>query len=234
MNLIYWDIDGTLIKTSRAGLYAISEAAEALWGQAVNFDSIPTAGMTDNFICREVIKAIADREPSNEEVAELCRYYETLLLEHLRSRVGIVLPSVRETLAALKECDDCRLLLLTGNSRKGAEIKLEHFGIAHYFDFSRSAFAAEHYRRADIARSALTVAESSWGRQEQHNFFVIGDTPNDIDCGKSIGAYTVGIATGAYTTAQLEDCQPWWAVDVLPAAAEFVEKIKAIAAKSNS
>lgn len=234
MNIFYWDIDGTLIKTSRAGLYAISEAAEKIWGQAAEFDSIQTAGMTDNYICREVIKSLAGREPSNQEVADLCRYYETLLPEHLACRTGFVLPSVRDILAALHECDDCRLLLLTGNSRKGAEIKLEHFGIADYFDFSRSAFAAEHYRRVDIARSALTVAESSWGRQEQHNLFVIGDTPNDIDCGKSIGAYTVGIATGAYTTAQLEDCQPWWAVDVLPAAAEFVDKIKAIAAKSNS
>lgn len=231
MNLLYWDIDGTLIKTSRAGLYAISEAAETLWGQAVNFDSIPTAGMTDNFICREVIKSITGREPANEEVANLCRYYETLLLEHLRSRVGIILPSVREILAALKECDDCRLLLLTGNSKKGAEIKLEHFGIADYFDFSRSAFAAEHYRRGDIARSALSAAQSNWGSLEQHNLIVIGDTPHDIDCGKSIGAYTVGIATGAYTTAQLEDCQPWWAVDVLPAAAVFVEKIRAISVK---
>ena len=37
---------------------------------------------------------------------------------------------------------------------------------------------------------------------------VIGDTPHDIACGRAIGAQTVGVATGIYTSTQLAECQP--------------------------
>lgn len=225
MNILFWDIDGTLIRTSKAGLYAISQAVESIWGQEADFDKIQTAGMTDNYICQQVIRAIAGREPSAEEIAVLCRHYETLLPEQLASRVGIVLPSVREILDRLHGRDDCRLLLLTGNSRKGAQIKLDYFGLNTYFDFSRSAFAEQHYRRVDIARFAANIVQDSWGDPRQHKLFVLGDTPHDIECGKAIGAHTIGIATGNYSFQQLEQCCPWWTVEALPAVEEFIDKV---------
>ena len=40
------------------------------------------------------------------------------------------------------------------------------------------------------------------------NIFVIGDTPHDIDCGRAIGAKTVAIATGSFSSEQLAAHQP--------------------------
>ena len=37
---------------------------------------------------------------------------------------------------------------------------------------------------------------------------VIGDTPADIQCGRSIGARAVGVATGRYTVEELERHSP--------------------------
>ncbi len=227
MNIFFWDIDGTLIRTSKAGLFALNKAADDLWGQPVNMDVIEAAGMTDNYISRQMLRSLLGREPQQEEIQSLCRHYESLLPGQLATRQGWVLPQVKEILSYLHAGDDNKLLLLTGNSMEGAEIKLRHFGLDHYFDFSRSAFAASHERRVDIARSAFKTVQEHWGDPRQHNLYVLGDTPHDIECGKAIGAYTVGIATGAYQLRELQQYEPWWAVESLPQPEQFIRHIHA-------
>lgn len=54
---------------------------------------------------------------------------------------------------------------------------------------------------------------------------VIGDTPNDISCGRSIGARTIAVATGTFSVDELKPHAPWWAVDRLPASDEFVARL---------
>ena len=49
MNILFWDIDGTLIRTSRAGLLALEEAASELWQKSFDYTRIEAAGMTDNY-----------------------------------------------------------------------------------------------------------------------------------------------------------------------------------------
>ena len=227
MRILFWDIDGTLIRTSKAGLYALAQATEEIWGKSVDMDKIQAAGMTDNYIARQIIESLLGREATLEEIAMLCRRYETILPAQLAARDGLILPEVINILSQLYEREEYKLLLLTGNSVHGAQIKLRHFELAKYFDFSCSAFAAQYERRVDIARSALEIVRSNWGNPEQHEIFVIGDTPHDVECGKAIGAYTIGTATGRYTVDQLELCAPWWVVDSLPSHDIFIEKIAA-------
>ena len=38
--------------------------------------------------------------------------------------------------------------------------------------------------------------------------FIIGDTPHDVACGKAIGAKTIAVATGSFSVAELEACNP--------------------------
>ena len=227
MHILFWDIDGTLIRTSKAGLFAFAQAAEELWGKAVNFDNIMAAGMTDNYIARQIIESVLGREASCEEIDTLCRSYERLLPEHLAVRKGLVLPGVRDILSCLNANEDYRLLLLTGNSHDGAAVKLKYFELAGYFDFACSAFAGKYEKRVDIARQALSSVCLNWGDPSQHKIYVIGDTPHDIECGKAINAYTIGVATGAYSVAHLKDCLPWWEIESLPSPESFVDKITA-------
>ena len=37
MNVIFWDIDGTLVRTGKAGLFAFEEATIELWGRSIDF-----------------------------------------------------------------------------------------------------------------------------------------------------------------------------------------------------
>jgi len=44
---------------------------------------------------------------------------------------------------------------------------------------------------------------------------VIGDTPADIQCGESIGARAIGVATGRYTVEELAAYDPYAAFESL-------------------
>jgi phosphoglycolate phosphatase-like HAD superfamily hydrolase len=226
LNIFFWDIDGTLIRTNKAGLYAFEQATAELWQSEFDFHQIETAGMTDNYIAAQIIKKITGREADEQEIITLTERYEQLLPGHLTARGGRIMPSVHEILARLEDRADCLSLLLTGNSRSGSEVKLEYFELARYFDFSRSAFCDRHFNRLQIANCAASAIQNLRKTETAVRIFVIGDTPHDIRCGQSIQAYTIGVATGGFTVAELEACSPWWAVTALPPAGEFMQKLE--------
>lgn len=225
MNILFWDIDGTLVKTSKSGIYAFEQATREIWKQSVDFDKVEAAGMTDNYIAAQIIELTTGRQASSEEVNTLTRRYEELLPTQLYARGGKIMPSVREILDYVEEQDDYLSLLLTGNSKTGAEIKLKYFELDYYFDFRLSAFCDTYLNRIDIAKCGAAAVKKLQHTVGTHNIFVIGDTPNDIDCGKAINAYTIAVATGRYTLSELQECSPWWAVETLPQPADFIRKL---------
>jgi phosphoglycolate phosphatase len=226
LNILFWDIDGTLMRTSKAGLYAFEQATKELWDATVDFDQIKSAGMTDHYIGAQIIEKLTGRHPLAEEIMALTGRYEQLLPIYLTKKDGRVMPSVFEILDVLARRSDYKLLLLTGNSRRGAEIKLAYFDLIQYFDVANSAFCDGHAKRGEIARAARQTLQSVYGSVSSLRIFVIGDTPHDIQCGKEIDAYTIGVATGSYSLEELNGHSPWWAVETLPPAAEFIVKIE--------
>ena len=59
-------------------------------------------------------------------------------------------------------------------------------------------------RRNDLGPHALRRAKERHAVEfDPANTFIIGDTPHDIECGKVIGARTIGVATGRFSTAEL-------------------------------
>ena len=225
MDIFFWDIDGTLIRTDKAGLYAFEQAVRELWDSPVDFRQIHSAGMTDYSIARQIIEAIVARPASHQEVKNLTGRYEELLLEHLAQREGRVMPAVSEILSAL-QAKGALSLLLTGNSRKGAEMKMRKFSLGGFFDFEHSAFCEDSPNRDDVANRALQKILSRF-EAGSSRLFVIGDTPNDIRCGKMIGAYTISVATGTFSEQELASHEPWWSLPHLPPAPLFIKKVAA-------
>ena len=85
---------------------------------------------------------------------------------------------------------------------KGASIKLQHYGLDHYFDFG--GFGDQHIERDRVAQQALLETHQRWGEEvAAEQIFVIGDTPAGIRCGQAIGANTVGVCTGKYSATEL-------------------------------
>ncbi len=220
ITVIFWDIDGTLLTTARAGIHAWEAAVEAQIGKPVDLSEVRTAGLTDVDIAR---KLAADHRLDPAAAPELLRTYESRLAGCLARRTGSVLPNVRPILERLQLRSDVHSALLTGNTRAGAAAKLGHYGLAEFFE--GGAFADGADDRATIARAALARARSILGEVGADRVYVVGDTPHDVSCGKEIGARAVAVATGGYTLEELRLTEPWWLLPSLPEPDVFLQRL---------
>lgn len=204
--LFLFDIDGTLIVSGGAGEGALKDAMHDRFAIAEDLEGITLAGATDASIARLLLeKHHLPVTPENSS-ALLDSYLHHLPLR-MPNHAGQLLPGILELLERLKNLDSVVLALLTGNLRRGAEIKLTHYGVWDYFEFG--AFADDHHDRNELGHFARSRAFDQHGVEfPAENIYVIGDTPRDIECGRAIGAKTVAIATGNYSTAALEEHDP--------------------------
>jgi phosphoglycolate phosphatase len=228
LNILFWDIDGTLLRAARAGIYAFQEATEELYHTLIDFTGIKTSGMTDYYIAEQIINNITGHQSTHEKTSALIKRYEELLPAHLAARKGIIMPSVQAILVHFDKRQDYISLLLTGNTYAAAAAKLRHYGLAKYFDFTASAFCHQSPDRSAIASQALQSIQQHYPSMACNNIFIIGDTPNDIQCGKAIGARTIAVATGIYSLDVLSSHKPWWAIECLPSPAEFESKLQSL------
>ena len=211
--LLLFDIDGTLIHSGGAGVHALKLTLAERFGIADDLDDIEIAGMTDSGIVVSILKK--HRIPAtNENIAAFLDSYVHFLSLELPRREGKLLPGVLELLERLKSRPDLVLALLTGNVSRGAQLKLEHYGVWHFFEFG--AFADDHQDRNQLGSFAVTRAKEKHGREfSATEIDVIGDTPRDITCGKAFGARTIAVATGTYSREQLAEHQPDFLIDDL-------------------
>ena len=204
--LYLFDIDGTLITSGGAGETSYREAVEEFCGTLAPLEGLNFAGNTDTGLARNILSA-AGMEPSQENVVALLDSYLGKLAERIHRHEGRLLPGIIALLDRIKERPDCVLALLTGNLAVGAEVKLTHYGVWHYFGFG--AYADDHHLRNELGPVAQTRAFEEHGEEfSPDRIYVIGDTPRDIECGKAFGALTVGVATGKYSRAELASHDP--------------------------
>jgi phosphoglycolate phosphatase-like HAD superfamily hydrolase len=205
-HLLLWDIDGTLIASGGAGMRALTGALKTTFGIDGSLADIDFAGRTDRWILREVFRkfSLADTEEN------FTRYFDGYVAELPRALANPharVLPGVREILAAAVAHADVAQGLLTGNMRRGAEVKLSHHGLWQHFPFG--AFADDSEYRNELGPHAIRRALAHHGVSfRSTQVWVIGDTPHDIACGKAIGAKTLAVATGSSSVEQLGTCHP--------------------------
>jgi phosphoglycolate phosphatase len=220
--VLFWDIDGTLLSTGRAGIYAWQDALSEEIGRDVDLADFNTAGLPDPVIATRLLREFGNGgEPSAG--LRLLRGYEERLPASLPRRAGRVLPNVREILDTLKERADVYSMLLTGNTRAGAKAKLGYYGLDRYFE--GGAFSDEIEDRAGIARNALAEARRIVGELHPDRLYVIGDTAHDVAAGKTIGARVVAVATGGVSLSSLQALNPWWALEQLPEPDAFLSRL---------
>ena len=211
--LLLWDIDGTLITTGAAGHRAIARATAQRFGGNGDLDGVEIAGRTDSGIAHQILKKHREAV-TDESVAAFLDLYLELLADELPRSKGEVLPGVLPLLQRLQGQPGTALGLLTGNLQRGAQLKLEHYGLWQFFAFG--AFADDHHDRNELGAFALTRAEEGSGTKfEAARVDVIGDTGHDIACGKAFGARTIAVATGSWPRARLNDCTPDFLFDDL-------------------
>src|SRR4029079_18328086 len=214
MRILLWDIDGTLIRSTRPGgykLYTIP-VREEIFGTAGRLADMQVSGMTDLQI---VFEALNDAGISQEEILEQAEVLVARLPEEARRVTGNgvkffeLLPGVRETLEALAAHPRYKSALVTGNIKPMAELKMELVGLDQFFTLP-GAFGEESHNRRDLpARAADRIRNHLQLDTPPEHFIVIGDTPNDIDCAHHFGARAVAVGTGRfYSDKEILACEP--------------------------
>jgi phosphoglycolate phosphatase len=208
---IFFDVDGTLIHTGKAGIQAFDRTFATEFKVADGAAQLSFAGRTDTSIVREFFSQ-HDIEPTP---AQFRRFFEVYVywLDHLLPLTqGGICPGIWNFIHASQALQKPPLLgLLTGNIRLGAEIKLRHFYL--WDSFEVGAFGDDHEDRNELAAIALKRAQGVLGESlKPEELLIIGDTPLDVHCAKSIKARSLAVATGPYKLEQLKQLQPDWAV----------------------
>lgn len=205
--LVLFDIDQTILHSGGAGEKALIEALRDRFGRDEDLTGIEIAGKTDVWIARRLFEAHGI-QPTEENVENFLNGY----LHHLETELGLndgrLLPGFPEIFPALARLPHVAVGLLTGNLRRGAQIKLGHFGMLEHFSFEPGAigaFADDSHDRNQLGPFAQRRARDLYGGEfAPKDIYIIGDTPHDIACAKAIHANAVGVATGHFNRESLE------------------------------
>lgn len=207
IRVVLFDIDGTLIRTHGAGTKAFERTFAFEFKLPCATETMSFAGRTDPSLVRECFH-LHGIKPTRGNFQRFFENYVFWLDQLLQESDGAPCPGVKQRLRDFSRMSDPPLVgLLTGNIRLGAEIKLRHYGLWNFFRMG--AFGDDDEDRNQLARIAQKRASRILGRSvPSEEILIVGDTPRDIACARSINAPVLAVATGGYTAAQLRTHQP--------------------------
>jgi phosphoglycolate phosphatase len=208
--LLLFDIDGTLLDTGGAGAGALLDAAEFVFGvRREEMPPLDLAGATDGGVIRQIF-ADARHDHCEEKAYAFRERYLQRLHERLHHAefTGRLLGGVTTLLSHLQGSNGFAIGLLTGNIRRGAELKLQRFGIDHHF--ADGGFGDDGEHRNLLGPIAVRRMEQATGRKfAPERVIVIGDTPKDIACAHAMGARCLAVGTGRFGRDELQAFEPW-------------------------
>jgi phosphoglycolate phosphatase-like HAD superfamily hydrolase len=208
VKLLLFDVDQTLISTGGAGIRALNRAFQKLYAVENAMEGILPHGKTDPGIIREIlhshpVPSLTDGFPTSM-TAIMESYLEFLDSEIDSTSSYKILPGIEGILNSLSSRSDIAIGLATGNVEAGARIKLERGNLNRYFPFG--GFGSDSENRTELVRQGAERASAYMEcRPTPDDVFVIGDTPRDIVAGREAGFLTVGVATGKYSKAELQE-----------------------------
>jgi phosphoglycolate phosphatase-like HAD superfamily hydrolase len=188
-------------------------------------------GKTDPQIVSELL-ALADHPRARDDatIQAVCRRY----VDHLRAeldrpkqttRLMTGIDALLAALEARQAAGQALIGLLTGNVAPGAVLKLRSAGLDPA-RFRVGAYGSDSARRADLPAVAAERAAAVTGRRfSGADVIIVGDTPDDVACGRAIGARSVAVATGSYDAAALRACGAAYVFETLADTAAVLDAI---------
>lgn len=209
MKLVLFDIDGTLLWTDGAGRRAIHRALLDQAGTAGPIETYRFDGKTDPQIVGDLLRLAGCPQAGDEAMIQaVCQRY----VDHLRAELERPARATRlmagvapllEQLEVRQATGEALVGLLTGNVAPGAALKLRSAGLDPA-RFRVGAYGSDSARRADLPQVAAERAAALTGRRfSGPDVVIVGDTPDDVACGRPVGARSVAVATGSYDVAAL-------------------------------
>lgn len=214
MKLLLFDIDQTLLKSSKGHRAAFEQGFLEVYGEEISLEGIELGGMTDRQIIVEVMRLSRIPEKAIQSRLDQCiRVMEKKYSEMIRTDELVVMPGVVELFEALSAHPEVLMGLVTGNLETIAWSKVRKVGLAKYFKLG--GFGNEDVVRSHLVENAIQRAVRQHGFHVANNVYVIGDTPRDIEAGHGARAIAIGVATGSFPKAELKRAGADWVLESL-------------------
>tara|TARA_Y100000588_G_C14220878_1_gene910901 strand:- start:801 stop:1460 length:660 start_codon:yes stop_codon:yes gene_type:complete len=207
--LIFFDINGTVIKRDSRTDIPYGKAVDAFLGLENGMEGVDTSARSDKDVLMEVLEK-TDKTFSedlwNGFMAEYQKQLEAFKTTDVwRENADAV--SFIEKLANT----DHKLSMITGELKIGAEYKLEKIGVWKHFP--TGGFGEDGLRRFDIADTAFEKAKALYG-ENYDEIYIIGDTLLDIKTARHLGAKVISITTGSNSREELQALSPDYIIDI--------------------
>jgi phosphoglycolate phosphatase-like HAD superfamily hydrolase len=198
---LFWDIDGTLIRTNGAAAIPFKKALSDFLKKEVELDRKKLSGFTDFEIIQTVAKSYGVNIHA-EEIEMILGNYAQNLPTALQAGDAHSINVITEVLAEIHSSNDFENAIATGNCRPGAIAKLTHINLIEFFKTDRIFHASVKCQTRDqiIAEAKQSLGHSQVG-------IIIGDSPKDILSAKANKLRVLGVATGMHTVDELRNLQ---------------------------
>lgn len=217
IQLILWDIDGTLLMPKGVGRETTRLAMLEIFNTAGGLDTHYFGGKTDWRTLLDLLPPLGFTEVA---IKELLPAYEQAAAFHMTRIIADYpieqCPGAHALVTELHRRGHPLQGLVTGNTSSIAPIKLRAAGFDPAW-FVVGAYGSESPDRNDLPALAVARAVQLTGQTiAPEQVIVIGDTPADIACARALGAVAVAVKTG-YATSQTElaDAKPDYLLDDL-------------------
>lgn len=221
--LVLFDIDGTLIRPIGIGRRSIEGAFTSVYGTTDVFAGYGFHGRTDPDIIDEGIRRANGRPEDHERL--LNAYLDNLERE-IAVAPSLLLPGVRDVLDGLAARPDVMLGLVTGNVRRGADLKLRKDGVDEYFRVG--AYGCDSRHRGELVlRAREAAARLGHAPTGFRDVVLVGDTENDVSAARYGRAVAVAVATGGCTRETLAALNPDHLFDTMDPASAFLDAVLA-------
>lgn len=225
--LVLFDIDATLVTTSRAGMKSMESAGRELYFEGFSIEGMNFAGRLDPLIINDLLESNG-LEATEQRRQEMRKGYGRHLGRRLKEPgIASALGGVLDLVDFLERDERAALGLLTGNFPETGKLKLDASGIdAGRFPVQVWGCDSPHPvpAREHLPAVAFERYESMFGEPiDGKSAVVIGDTPHDVTCAHAHGCRCIGVATGQFGAEDLEAAGAELVVQDLRETAALVE-----------
>ena len=205
---LFFDMDGTLVENSSLMPAAFKQAFSEKGGYEISLSPWRGSGRTDWEVMEQYLMDYPLTEEEKDAIKEeVAVRVQEIVISRVKENGLNALPGTVELIQKLNEAG-IRPGLLTGNMEVIVGPKLAAAGMKRE-DFWYGGFGDHSPRRAITAKRALESASAFLGYPiDPARALVIGDTPNDIACARSIGAKALAVATGKFSEEDLKEHDP--------------------------
>jgi phosphoglycolate phosphatase-like HAD superfamily hydrolase len=216
MQLILFDIDGTLLMGRGLGREATRRAMLDIFGSSGTLETHQFGGKTDWMTLAEVLAA---EGLSAQDIGRHMPVYEDALTRHMTALLAeypvTALPGALDCVHTVRARANSLTGIVTGNLARTAHVKLRAAGFDPRW-FPIAAYGSEALERNALPPLALERARQHSGQAiRPQDVVIIGDTLDDIACARAVGAHVVAVTTGFTARETLAAARPDYLLDHL-------------------